>query len=283
MFKRISIVILTVVLNIVLFPLDSFAVNFDTEKIYTSVVVVYSGDSVGSGFAIDTNRIVTNAHVVDSSSVTIKTYAGDIYRAYVAYVDGDVDVAILEVTNVTFVPLQPADIARVKVGDDVYAIGTPNGMSYTLTKGIISAKDRYVSGFNYLQTDAAINTGNSGGPLLNQVGEVIGVNTLKINGSEGISLALPITTVYEYMDRMNNTSDTVNLYDVPTTNTEIINNVLPDNQHKSMLQLGFVIVLISSILLNITLFVRNRSLRNRLVLLRDDRSNRTDFDIEIQG
>ena len=87
----------------------------------------------------------------------------------------------------------------MQVGSDVYAIGAPESLAYTLTRGVLSAKDRKVGGRAYLQFDAAINSGNSGGPLLNDAGQVIGVITLKIDNAEGIGMAIPMSSVRDYL------------------------------------------------------------------------------------
>jgi serine protease Do len=183
-------------------PTAALALDFDTDEIYPSVVVVYSGDSMGSGFALGQSCLITNAHVIgNKASVYVTTYAGDRIRVRVESIDTKLDIAVLSVSSMIFTPLAAADLEECKVGDDVYTIGAPNAMAYTLTKGILSAKDRKVYGRKYLQTDAAINSGNSGGPLLTADGRVLGVNTLKMSDSEGIGLAIPITEVYAFLER----------------------------------------------------------------------------------
>ena len=106
----------------------------------------------------------------------------------------------MSVENAEFKPLEVGDCEKIKVGDEIYAIGAPRSLDYTLTKGVISNKSRSI-GFNkYIQIDAAINSGNSGGPLLNNKGQVIGVNSMKISDAEGIALAIPITSVISFME-----------------------------------------------------------------------------------
>lgn len=198
--KKTAVLAVLLLACLLLTPLTAFAVDFDIEEIYNSVVVIYSDNSVGSGFAIGKKYIVTNAHVIkNKASVYLTTYSGERVNVKVESMDNNLDIAILRVSGISFTPLTPADINEVKVGDDVYTVGAPNTMAYTLTKGILSAKDRKLYGRSYLQTDAAINTGNSGGPLLTADGKVIGVNTLKVSGSEGIGFAIPITDVYDFL------------------------------------------------------------------------------------
>jgi serine protease Do len=264
------------------FPVLSFAMDFKTETIFSSIVVVNSGKSVGSGFAIDTHRIVTNAHVITSPNVTIKTYTNDSFPASIEYKDDNLDIAVLSVKAISFTPLSHANIENIQVGDEVYAVGTPNGMTYSLTKGIISAKDRNISGLNYFQTDAAVNMGNSGGPLLNQFGEVIGMNTLKLEGSEGISLALSIAVVNEYINQPEHSDQSENHEKSPESNAAIGSNVA-SNDAQPVLYSVLLITLVLSIIANVFLVIRNRILRNQLLLSGYNESSRTDFDIEIQG
>ncbi len=87
----------------------------------------------------------------------------------------------------------------MKTGDDIYAIGAPKGMAYTLTKGSVSAKERMIGKDPCIQIDAPINQGNSGDPLLNDAGEVLGMNTMKMSDSEGIGLAIPISRICDYL------------------------------------------------------------------------------------
>jgi len=155
-------------------------------------------------------------------------------------------------------------------------------MTYSLTKGIISAKDRNISGLNYFQTDAAVNMGNSGGPLLNQFGEVIGMNTLKLEGSEGISLALSIAVVNEYINQPEHSDQSENHEKSPESNAAIGSNVA-SNDAQPVLYSVLLITLVLSIIANVFLVIRNRILRNQLLLSGYNESSRTDFDIEIQG
>jgi serine protease Do len=181
-------------------PLPCVAAGFDIEEAYASVVVIRTGNNLGSGFAVGENCIVTNAHVVDSNArIMLQNYDGDVFKAEILLRDTEADIAVLR-TEGAFRPLRLDATDETKIGDDVYAIGAPDGMAYTVTKGILSAKNRRFSRTNtYLQIDAAINGGNSGGPLLNDAGEVIGVNTMKLDGAEGIGLAIPSAVLIEYL------------------------------------------------------------------------------------
>jgi S1-C subfamily serine protease len=160
----------------------------------------------GSGFILDKQgHILTNNHVIDNAQrVEVTLFDKHKYKATVVGVDKGHDLALLLITNAP--NLQPATLAEsqsLTVGQRVYAIGNPFGLSGTMTRGIISAI-RSIHGPNNnpiedaIQTDAAVNPGNSGGPLLNSRGEVIGITTLIANNgadqSSGIGFAIPVNT-----------------------------------------------------------------------------------------
>ena len=169
-----------------------------------------TGISSGSGFVLTADGyVVTNHHVVDgATSVAVTMYDGVEYAAKLIGSDATNDVALLKITD--SVNLQPVSIGSsdaLRVGDQVVAIGNPLGeLTSTLTVGYVSAKERKVTTdgttINMIQTDAAINSGNSGGPLFNMNGEVVGITTAKYSGAsssgatiEGIGFAIPIDDV----------------------------------------------------------------------------------------
>lgn len=169
--------------------------------------------SLGSGFLIDsTGHIVTNEHVVhhaDEINVTIGANDNKIYKAKVVGKDKRTDLALLKIEvqeNLPFVKFGNSD--SIRVGDDVFAIGNAFGFGGTVTKGIISAKGRNLGGKFYedfLQTDASINKGNSGGPMFNMDGEVVGVNTAILSptgGNVGIGFAIPSNTVKDIIEQL---------------------------------------------------------------------------------
>jgi S1-C subfamily serine protease len=166
----------------------------------------------GSGFILDKQgHILTNNHVIDNAQrVEVTLSDKHKYKATVVGVDKNHDLALLQINNVP--NLQPAtlsDSQNLTVGQRVYAIGNPFGLSGTMTRGIISAI-RSIRGpqnnpiEDAIQTDAAVNPGNSGGPLLNSKGEVIGITTLIANNgadqSSGIGFAIPINTAKTVLD-----------------------------------------------------------------------------------
>jgi putative serine protease PepD len=162
----------------------------------------------GSGFVYDSDgHIVTNEHVVDgSSSVSVKFWNSATYKATVVGTDASTDLAVLKVDAPSSLlhPLTLGDSSKVAVGDGVVAIGSPFGLEETVTSGIVSALHRSMNAPNNftindsIQTDAAINHGNSGGPLLDMHGRVIGVNSQiesDSGGSDGVGFAIPSNTV----------------------------------------------------------------------------------------
>jgi putative serine protease PepD len=167
-----------------------------------------SSSAEGTGFVYDTNGdIVTNEHVVDgASSVRVKLSDGSTYKATVVGSDTSTDVAVLHVDAPAskLHPLAIADSSQVAVGDGVVAIGNPFGLDGTVTSGIVSAVGREISAPDNapidgaIQTDAAINHGNSGGPLLNLRGQVIGVTSQiqsEGGGNDGVGFAIPSNLV----------------------------------------------------------------------------------------
>ena len=171
----------------------------------------YTYQASGSGFIIsDDGYILTNYHVVDGSdSVTVATYEDETYNAKVIGYDESNDVAILKIDAENLKPVTIGDSDKLRVGDYVYAIGNPLGeLTFSLTHGIVSALSRNVktgSGtqMNLIQTDCAINSGNSGGALFNSFGEVVGITNAKFSSSgfsseaeiDNICFAIPVNSV----------------------------------------------------------------------------------------
>jgi S1-C subfamily serine protease len=161
-------------------------------------------DGAGSGFIIDKQgHIVTNYHVIaDARQVEVTLSNKRKYRATIVGVDRSHDLAVLQIKAPDLVPMTLGDSKNLQVGQKVYAIGNPFGLSGTLTRGIVSSirsvqEPDGVTIDEAIQTDASINPGNSGGPLLNWRGEVIGINTMiasNVGQSAGIGFAIPINT-----------------------------------------------------------------------------------------
>jgi serine protease Do len=159
------------------------------------------GMGVGSGFVFDNHgHILTNNHVVENAEkITVAFYDGVEASAKVVGTDKQTDVAVIKVDNTSYPALPKGDSAKLKVGELVMAVGSPFELSQSVTTGIISALERNAVGINeyesFIQTDAPINRGNSGGPLVNMNGEVIGINSAIVSGSsgnDGIGFAIPM-------------------------------------------------------------------------------------------
>ena len=155
--------------------------------------------ALGSGFIIDKNGIVvTNNHVIaDAEDIIVRVNGDKEFKAKVIGADPLSDIALLKLeTKEKFIPVKFGDSDKARIGDWVIAIGNPFGLGGTVTSGIISARNRSIGLTryeDYIQTDASINSGNSGGPLFDMNGDVIGINTaiLGRNGSIGIGFAIP--------------------------------------------------------------------------------------------
>ena len=219
----------TVITDPVSFATDNTALSAaDIYKKVAPAVVMVSTKSVqsvngwfqqetegmGSGFIINTDGyILTNYHVIDGAKeVTVTLSDGREVTASVVNYDADQDVAMIKLNENVEVPgvVELGNSDALQPGEEVLAIGNPlsKELSSTLTKGIVSALNRSVetdSGVstNLIQTDTAINSGNSGGPLINTKGEVIDINTLKASdGAEGIGFAIPINDVKDKIDSL---------------------------------------------------------------------------------
>ena len=188
-----------VLLFLLLISFSAYAINFTPEETYNSVVVVYTETGVGSGFSIRENLIITNAHVVgNNEKVAINLYDGTTINGKVIKSDIDKDLALIKIDK-TLVPLN-INKENISIGQEVYAIGAPKDMPYTKTKGIISALDRKIGKNNYIQIDASVNSGNSGGPLVDDSGDVIGIITLKASDAEGIGFAINTKDINNFID-----------------------------------------------------------------------------------
>ena len=167
-----------------------------------------SQSAEGSGFVYDTSgHVITNQHVVaGATSVRVTFWNGKTYTASVVGTDSSTDLAVLDVNapSSALYPLTLGNSSKVQVGDNVVAIGAPFGLAETVTAGIVSALHRQITSPNNfsiddsIQTDAAINHGNSGGPLLDAQGHVIGVNAQiesDSGGSDGVGFAIPSDTI----------------------------------------------------------------------------------------
>mgnify|MGYP001494613643 CR=1 FL=1 len=166
--------------------------------------------ALGSGFIIDKKGIViTNNHVIqDADDIIVRVNGDQEFKAKVLGADPLMDIAVLQLeTNEKFIPVAFGDSDKARIGDWVIAIGNPFGLGGTVTAGIISARNRSIGLSRYedfIQTDASINSGNSGGPLFDMEGNVIGINTaiLGRNGSIGIGFSIPSNSAQNVIDQL---------------------------------------------------------------------------------
>jgi len=165
--------------------------------------------SLGSGFIINKNgTVITNNHVINNAEDIVVRIGDKDYKAEIIGADPYADIAVLKINSKDiFKPVKFGDSDKARVGDWVVAIGNPFGLGGTVTSGIVSARNRDINLTRYddfIQTDASINQGNSGGPLFNLAGDVIGVNTaiLGQGGSIGIGFAIPANAASDVINQL---------------------------------------------------------------------------------
>lgn len=184
------------------------------KMIKPSIVSININDTTkGSGFVVSKDGyIVTNAHVMRERSAKASFFDGTSMSANLVFIDPERDFALLKAdVNRDFPFLSLADSSSCSEGDTVIAAGTPLSFETTFTRGIVSATKRVLPAFQatFIQTDAALSPGNSGGPLLNMKGNVIGINSLKLLGAnvEGIGFAVSINDVKSYIEKRQHMDD----------------------------------------------------------------------------
>ncbi|HEX8013172.1 MAG TPA: trypsin-like peptidase domain-containing protein [Casimicrobiaceae bacterium] len=167
--------------------------------------------SLGSGVVVSADGyVLTNNHVVDGAeAIAVAFRSGQTTQARVVGVDPETDLAVLKIAATGLTPITFADPRGVEIGDPVLAIGDPFGVGQTVTQGIVSATGRNRLGINtfenFIQTDAAINPGNSGGALVDDAGNLIGINTAiysESGGSQGIGFAIPVSIARQVMEQI---------------------------------------------------------------------------------
>ena len=208
-------------------PTDAMSVGEVSEMVSPGTVLIYASSSTQSGFGTgffvrQNGYIVTNYHIVeDAEKVTVTLYSEEEMEAAIVWYSIADDLAILKIDGNGYPTLKIGDSDRLKVGDTAIAVGNPGGniCPWTTTTGIISAVDREVTvegsraivDLTMMQTDAQVNPGNSGGPLCNDRGEVIGIVTRKLTDYEGIGMALPINGAMELVNAFLDTGSTANV------------------------------------------------------------------------
>jgi serine protease Do len=202
-----------------------------------SVVYLEGSKRTGTGFLVtDTGLIATNAHVArEEESLLAKLSGGVQLEAGVAYIDDDVDIALLKVEGANFPHLVLADASIVRQGQEVFAVGNPGAaMLFSVTKGIVSAVDKFPNAGpgTWIQTDAQLNPGNSGGPLVNMHGEVIGITTLRPAAKDvvGIGFALSSSELIRVLRNFYPEEDA--LTEKPAAQTDSARESNPDKPDK---------------------------------------------------
>ena len=187
-----------------------------TTSVNTTNFWGYQTQAAAAGFIISSDGyILTNHHVIeDANAITVAMYNGDTYDAELVGYDESNDIAVLKIDAKDLTPVVLGDSDKLRVGDSVVAIGNPLGeLTFSLTAGCVSALDRKITMSNGLsmeliQTDCAINSGNSGGALFNMYGEVIGITNAKISGGgfgatvDNIAFAIPVNTVVGIVEQI---------------------------------------------------------------------------------
>jgi len=208
------------------------------------------GESVGSGVCVaDGGYILTNSHVISGAKKIVLYLSNKTSStASVIYDNPVLDLAIIKSTN-TLPYLQLGDSDELSVGQDILAVGTPLSLSltHTFTKGIVSALNRTLKvdssegeGYmqNLIQHDASLNPGNSGGPLLNSQGEVVGINTLKITSGEGIGFAIPTKS---FKSLLRNYVENIN-YKIPYLGVYGYDSEIANYYDKTVSETGFYVI-----------------------------------------
>ena len=186
----------------------SISVEYDVNYMGMKKPVAGSGSGVilsEDGYILTNNHVISSAdsssfyQVSDAKSIKVKIYGDDTeYSAEIIGTDSQTDLAVLKIDKTGLTPAELGDSSSVQIGEFVLAIGNPYNLDYSVTAGIISALNREMTventTYNVIQADCAINSGNSGGALVNSKGEVIGITTLKLagDGIEGVSFAIPV-------------------------------------------------------------------------------------------
>jgi serine protease Do len=160
----------------------------------------------GSGFVISSNgHIITNEHVLrNGKQIEVELLGGKKHLAKVILKDSKNDLALIKIDATNLQPVTMGDSENVELGEWVVGIGNPYGIGQSVMFGIVSAQKRVIPGAGYpplIQIDAAMNLGNSGGPLFNLEGQVIGINTILLWKSQGIGFATPINVAKEFLER----------------------------------------------------------------------------------
>ena len=175
---------------------------FDAAKVLASVVTVETYESQGSGLVVDAaGHVLTNAHVLDGQKSCTIYRGAETATGRAVLVDEDLDLAVLSTDLAAPAPCDFADTEDLAVGMDVFVAGSPEGLPETVTRGILSVVGQPYYGMAYLQTDAPVTYGNSGGPLCGADGKVLGLVTFTIGEGESLAFAIPNDALLGFLHR----------------------------------------------------------------------------------
>ena len=184
------------------------------EDSLQSVVTIRTDISQGTGFLISEDGfLVTNAHILSGArEMYILDYQQNKHTAELIGYNATFDIALLKMSG-TYNPLEIGNSEEIQIGEKVIAIGNPLGLQFSVSEGIVSGLNREgVNAINaYIQTDAALNPGNSGGPLINKQGEVIGINNFKVGGGENLGFALESNYIKDIINNIYQEQQGINL------------------------------------------------------------------------
>jgi serine protease Do len=169
-----------------------------------SVVVVQEGDDIGSGFFISPGGYILSCNhvVLHGDHFRVITGEGEVLEGKVYARDPQSDLAILHVPGFEGPQMRFGDPTKIWEGQVVYALGHPLGLDFTISKGVVSSRNRMINDINYLQTDVSLNPGNSGGPVVNEEGDVVGVADMVVGVGRGLGFAVSNSRIFAFASQL---------------------------------------------------------------------------------
>lgn len=169
------------------------------QNLKSSILCLRDSGGIGTGFVVsEQGHIMTCNHVVSGERVEVISHRGDRWSVPVLGRNPSTDLALLQVEKIDAQPLFLADPTSLTEGQTVFALGHPLGLNFTVSKGIISSCHRIRNGISYVQTDVSLNPGNSGGPIVNERGEAIGIADKCLADSQGLSFAVALRHILAF-------------------------------------------------------------------------------------
>jgi S1-C subfamily serine protease len=175
------------------------------ERVQSNVVLIETGGGSGSGFLVGDGEVMTSAHVVEGSrQVGIQYGKEQRVTGTVEHLDADRDLALISVPSLHGEPLVFFEMGTLKAGSECVVIGSPLGLDQSVSRGIVSNPDRRAGEVRLIQIDAPVNPGNSGGPIMDHEGQVIGIVTLKLRGTEGMGFGVAYDELRSFLTESHN-------------------------------------------------------------------------------